>query len=272
MKAFLSAAMAGFLALQSPAMAETARVNGVDLHYQIKGAGEPLLLLHGFGSCGAEWERTADEFAKHYRVFVIDMRGHGQSTNPSGSFTHRQSAEDLRALMDSLAIKQARAVGFSSGGMTLLHLAVEYPDRLRALVVISATTHFPEQAREILQSASVETLPPPVLAQYQRCAAHGAGQIAELVAQFRSFGFSKTDMNLTATDLARIKAPTLIVHGDRDPFFPVAIPVAMADAIPHAALWIVPFGDHSPTAGADEDVFFRTVSAFLANPAVAPQE
>ena len=226
--------------LSSPVSAETARVNGIDLHYRVTGAGEPLVLLHGFGSCAAEWASTADALAKSYRIIAIDLRGHGQSTNPSGRFTHRQSAEDVRALLDRLGIKQARAAGFSSGGMTLLHLAVKYPDRLTKMVVVSATTSFPEPTRSILRGATVETMPPPVLDQYERCATRGKPQIAELVAQFRAFGDMRDDMNLTARDLARIKASTLIVHGDSDMFFPVEIPVAMHAAIAGSALWIIP--------------------------------
>jgi pimeloyl-ACP methyl ester carboxylesterase len=71
-------------------------------------------------------------------------------------------------------------------------------------------------------------------------------------------------MNFKAPDLAKIKAETLIVHGDRDDFFPVSIPVEMYGAIPRSQLWIVPGGDHSPTAGAPGPVFIQTVASFLA--------
>lgn len=250
--------------LNAPAAAETVRVNGIDLHYEVSGAGEPLLLLHGFGSCAAEWRAVTAEFAKRYRVIAVDQRGHGQSTNPSGRFTHRQSAEDIRALMDSLGTRKARAFGFSSGGMTLLQLAVKYPDRLSKLVIVSATTHFPDEARSILRGASLETMPPPVREQYQRCAARGEPQMRELVAQFASFADSRDDMNLTASDLGRIKASTLIVHGDRDEFFPVGIPVAMYAGIAGSELWIVPGGGHSPPESADEAFFLKTVGSFLA--------
>jgi pimeloyl-ACP methyl ester carboxylesterase len=70
-------------------------------------------------------------------------------------------------------------------------------------------------------------------------------------------------MNFKRADLAKIKAETLIVHGDRDDFFPVSIPAEMYGAIPKAQLWIVPGGDHSPTAGASEAAFLETVRKFL---------
>jgi pimeloyl-ACP methyl ester carboxylesterase len=266
MNRILIASVAAALAFHAPAQAESVQVNGIELHYTSQGTGEPLLLLHGFGGCGANWTRETQEFAKRYRVISVDMRGHGHSTNPSGKFSHPQSAEDIRALMDHLNIKQARAVGFSSGGMTLLRLATKYPDRLSKMVVVGATMDFPEQARVIIRGASMETVPPPVLDLFRSCATRGDAQVGELLAQFRAFGDSTDDMNLTAADLARVKASTLIVHGDRDDFFPVAIPVTMYAAIPKAALWIVPGGDHSPGGGADLEEFVETVGEFLAKP------
>ena len=164
--------------------------------------------------------------------------------------------------MDALGIRQASAIGYSSGGMTLLHLATRYPDRLSKLVVVGATTHFGDQARRIMSAVAAGNLPPPVRAQFERCAVRG--QANELIRQFGAFKDSHTDMNFQPGDLARIKASTLIVHGDRDDFFPVSIPVEMYGAIPTSQLWIVPNGDHSPTAGAPNSHFVETVKGFLA--------
>jgi pimeloyl-ACP methyl ester carboxylesterase len=267
-KFFPASALAAALSLQapSPALADSVKVNGIELHYTSQGTGEPLLMLHGFGLCGAMWTPAARELARRYRVISVDMRGHGKSTNPSGKFSHPQSAEDIRAMMDSLGIEQARAIGFSSGGMTLLRLATKYPDRLSKMVLVGATTHFPEQARSMVRGITMDRLPPPELAGFRSCATRGDAQVRELVGQFGAFADTTDDMNLTPADLARVKAATLIVHGDRDEFFPVSIPVAMYGAIPKAALWIVPGGDHSPNAGADPEEFVETVAEFLEKP------
>jgi pimeloyl-ACP methyl ester carboxylesterase len=247
-----------------PARSESIAANGVELHYSIKGSGEPVLLVHGFGACASDWSLLADELAKKYRVISIDMRGHGFSTNPSGRFSHRQSAEDIRSLIESLGLQGTRAIGFSSGGMSLLHVAIKYPPLLSKMVVVSATTHFPEGARRIMRGVSFEKLPSPVREQFVRCAVRGEDQARRLVAQFHAFSDSFDDMNLTAADLANIQAKTLIVHGDRDEFFPISIPVGMYQAIPSAQLWIIPDGDHSPMAGASKDAFTHQVTAFLA--------
>lgn len=247
-----------------PVVAETLAVNGISLHYTVQGTGEPLLLLHGFGSCAADWGSMAAGLSTTYKVISIDARGHGQSTNPRGKFSHAQSAEDVRALMDTLGIKHARALGFSSGGITLLHLATQHPDRLSQMVVVGATNYFPPAARAILQSATMNDLPPEVLDEYRQCASRGEVQVRSLVDQFRALGFSKNDTDIKAAELARITARTLIVHGDRDMFFPVDIPVGLYQSIGKSALWIVPNGGHSPTAGAKETVFLESVRTFLA--------
>ena len=265
MRICLTIAAAIGLLLTRPAAAEMVRTNGVELEYEVRGSGEPLLLLHGFGNCiEGTWGPLIPELAKSHRVIAVNLRGHGASTNPSNHYTHAQSAEDVRGLLDQLKIEKARAIGFSSGGMTLLHLATRHPERVSKMVVVGATSHFGEQARAIMSAVATEGLPPPVQAMFEQCATRGDAQVRELVRQFGAFKDSRDDMNFTASDLAKIKAATLIVHGDRDEFFPVAIPVDMYRAIPGSQLWIVPGGSHEPTAGASEAAFLETVGKFLA--------
>ena len=260
----IALALLAFTLTAKVASAETLRTNGVELEYHVSGSGEPLLLIHGFGSCiDHSWGSIAPELAKSYRVIAVNQRGHGHSTNPSGKFTHAQSAEDIRALLDTLNVKNVRAIGYSSGGMTLLHLATRYPDRVSKLVLVGATSHFGEQARRIMRSVASEGLPAPVREQFLKCAARGPAQADELARQFGAFKDSHTDVNFKASDLAKITAETLVVHGDRDEFFPVSIPVEMYRAIPRSQLWIVPGGDHSPTAGAPPAAFVSTVGSFL---------
>jgi len=262
-----SIASAGAAQAPRTAPGKIAKLNGIDLHYEERGSGEPLLLLHGFGMCGpADWGSIADELAKNYRVILPDLRGHGWSTNPSGKFTMRQSAEDIRALLDRLGLSQVRAMGISAGGMTLLHLATKYPDRISAMAVIGATSYFPEQARRVIGGEAAAPLPKEVLQMFNQCASRGDPQVRDLMGQFLAFKDSHEDMNLTPPYLATIKARTLIVHGDRDEFFPVAIPVEMYNAIPGSQLWIVPKGDHVPIYDARTPEFLRIARQFLAAP------
>lgn len=241
---------------------KTVAVNGMEMYYETSGEGEPLLLLHGFNGSGRAWSRFVPEFAKHYQVIVPDLRGHGRSTNPAKKFTHRQAALDVFALLDELGIREIRAMGSSTGGMTLIHMATQQPERVEAMVLIGATIYFPEQAREIMRRATAESLTPEMYERRRQVHKHGDEQIRMLQQQFHDFRNSYDDMNFTGPYLSTITARTLIIHGDRDQFFPVEIPLQMYNSIPNSFLWIVPRGGHGPIG--DPDVpFVPTALKFL---------
>jgi len=243
---------------------ETVSTNGVSLAYRVLGEGDPLVLLHGFYGTGADWSAVAPELAATYQLIIPDLRGHGRSTNPTGRFTHRESARDIYALLDHLGIDRVNAVGFSSGGMTLLHMATAQPDRLEAMVLIGATSYFTDQSRELMLGSAPDGVSPGRLE--AMAARHGGVEKAQaLFQQFYDFRGSYDDMNFTPPLLATIGARTLIVHGDRDPFFPVQIPVEAFRAIPDSYLWIVPNGGHVPfpSAEADRQHFVATMLGFL---------
>ena len=246
---------------------QTVSVNGIEMHVETHGNGEPLVLLHGFLGSGSTWATILgdlDRLGRDYRLIIPDMRGHGGSTNPAGEFTMRQSALDVFALLDELGIERFKAIGMSGGGMTLLHMATRQPDRVERLVLVSATTHFPAQARLIMTGMTEDTRPDDEWAMMRRLHRRGDDQIRALWRMGRALADSYDDMSFTAPSLARISAPTLIMHGDRDPFFPVRIAMEMYQAIPNAWLWVVPNGGHlSIVAEHLTEAFVETASAFL---------
>jgi pimeloyl-ACP methyl ester carboxylesterase len=247
--ALLLLALAAPVRGQAATRARMIAVPGAGMHVREQGRGDPLLLLHGFGGCATDWDPFVARLAERHRVILVDLRGHGRSTNPGRTFTMRQSAADVLAVMDSLGLRRVRAMGISAGAMTLLHVATRYPDRVQALVLVGGTTALGDQARAIVSDATREALPPEVLAEFAACATRGAAQVDELLAQFRALAGMRDDPNFSPADLARITAPTLVVHGDRDVFFPVEIAVGMYRHIPKAELWVVPNGDHVPIYG-----------------------
>ncbi len=254
----LALSAAAYAQPASDAPGKTVAVDGIKMYYETSGQGEPLVLLHAFGGSGQTWSRMVPEFAKRYQVIVPDLRGHGRSTNPSGKFTHRQSALDVLALMNALGIKQVKAMGISTGGMTLIHMATQQPSRVEAMVLIGATIYFPEQAREIMRKATVESLTPEMYERRRQTHKHSDEQIRALQQQFHDFRNSYDDMNFTGPYLTTITARTLIVHGDRDQFFPVEIPQQMYHSTPKSFLWIIPRGGHVPIF--DPDVPFVSTS------------
>ena len=177
-------------------------------------------------------------------------------------FTHRQSALDVFALLDRLDVNHFTSMGISTGGMTLIHMATMQPERVEAMVLIGATSFFPESARKILRET---TLNPPEKQweQMRKRHKHGDEQIRTLITQFRDFKDSYDDMNFTRPYLSTIRARTLIVHGDRDRFFPIGIPTEMYLAIPRSYLWIIPNGGHVPIFGDMAKRFVETSARFL---------
>ena len=246
---------------------QTVSVHDIELRYQLVGEGEPLLLLHGFFGSGDTWSPILgglEQSSQSYQLIIPDLRGHDGSTNPSGEFTMCQSALDIIALLDHLGIERVKAIGMSGGGMTLLHLATQQPDRVEALVLISATTHFPEQARTLTRSTTEEAQTEDSWDMMRTLHRRGDEQIRALWRVARGFADNHDDMAFTPDALSGVAAPTLVVHGDRDPFFPLEIALSMHAAIPTSWLWVVPNGGHlNLVAEGLSDQFVATASTFL---------
>ena len=248
-----------------PPHGSLAHVNGTEIYYETHGQGDPLVLLHGFFGSTLVWERYLADLSARYRVIAVDLRGHGRSTNPTGQFTHRQAALDVFALMDHLQIDRFKAMGTSTGAMTLIHMATQQPERVEAMVLLNGTIYFLEQTRAILRRHTVDS-PEIDWGRLRERHKHGDDQIRALINQFNRFKDSYDDMNFTPPYLSTITARTLIVHGDRDPFFPISIPVEMYGAIPDSYLWVVPNWGHGAPHGHSDSffsLFLETAHAFL---------
>jgi len=225
---------------------QTIPLNGIEMYCETRGEGEPLILLHGGGGIGANWDLIFSEQPAGYRLIVPDLRGHGQSTNPSPGFTFRQSALDVFALLDVLGIERCKAIGLSLGAKTLLHMATQQPSRIEAMVLVSAAPYFPEQARAIMRQFSSEDRSEAEWQQMRQWHKHGDDQIRALWRMGNAFKDNYSDMNFTPPYLATISAHTLIVHGDRDPLYPVNLAMEMYEAI------LAPIYGSFPTAGMDQ--------------------
>ena len=248
----------------------TVSLNGFDMYYEDRGEGRPLLLLHGGLGIGADWRYVFPTDPEDYRVIVPDLRGHGRSTNPSGAFTFRQCAADVLALLDRLGATNVRAVGMSLGAKTLLHVATARPEMLSAMVLVSAAPYFPPSLRTAaarFTEDAFEQLPEPERRELQSRHRHGDQQLRSLYAMTRGFATSYDDLAFTPPQLGAITARTLIVHGDRDPLYPVELALEMYRAIPRSALWIVPYGGHGPVFGPYAESFRATALAHLAKDA-----
>jgi pimeloyl-ACP methyl ester carboxylesterase len=192
-------------------------VNGLKTYYEVHGEGEPLLLMHG-GFCTVEtFARQTPEFAKRYRVYVPERRGHGRTADVEGPITYEAMAEDTAGFMKALEIESAHLVGYSDGGNTALVLAHKRPELVRKLVCIGANFHYNGMAPEavqVMEHATPESFYPWLINRYKEVSPDGPEHLPEVFAKIMRMW--REEPALTADDLARIQAPTLVLVGDRD--------------------------------------------------------
>ncbi|MFN8492563.1 MAG: alpha/beta hydrolase [Caldilineaceae bacterium] len=213
-----------------------AEVNGTKLYYEMKGAGEPVVLIHGFSLDNRMWDDQFEHLSANYKVIRYDGRGHGQSAPITGPF---KPEEDLRALLDFLKIDQVHIVGHSLGGAVAAYFALTYPQRVKSLVFVDLLVPDAPAPSELLprlggymdaaHSAGLETglkqwLADPLFASANAIPAiHD--RLTDIVLKGQTaLGQGAAFINLQniALDapvykrLAEISAPTLVILGEKD--------------------------------------------------------
>lgn len=245
-------------------MTEYAPINGFRMHYELFGdEGQPLLWLSGWTGTGTDWKFAFRDVPRGFHIIGPDLRGNGASSGFEGVHSFQQSARDVFALLDHLGVSRVKAIGLSGGGIALLHMAIQQPERIEAMVVISAPPNFPEQARAIQRAFSFESLPAHEQAMMRARCPGGEKQIAWLIEQTHLMADSIADVHFTPAPLQTIQARTLIVFGDSDPLYSLELAEELQAGIPKSRCWIVPNGGHGPIFGPHALQFEKEVTAFL---------
>jgi pimeloyl-ACP methyl ester carboxylesterase len=120
------------------------KVNGVELYYEISGAGPYLVLIEGLGVATWIWEKQTPELSKHFTILAYDNRGAGKSEKPAGPYSISMMADDLAGLLDSLKISKAHVLGISMGGFIAQDFALRYPAKVDRLILVATSAGGPD--------------------------------------------------------------------------------------------------------------------------------
>ena len=268
-----------------------AKVNGIELAYEVYGDGPPLVLAHGYIASKEMWDHQIGPFSEKYRVVVYDMRGHGESEAPSEDdpgYTMAALVEDQRALMDHLGIERAYAGGLSMGGSIAMRFALKYPRMVRALVlcdtaaghdgagelmrqqweanhdvvaafvrnqgVFQAMRNLYAQRAQAMGISRPDQVPAPILQHLERLQ-----QVSP--DGFLGAGRALRDQQSVLERLSEVAAPTLILVGDQD--FLLVGSKAMKERMPNARFTLIQGSGHGTCLWQPEK-FTAAVLDFLA--------
>ncbi len=256
--------------------------NGIRLHYEESGDGDPLLLISGLAGGRAMWQPVLPSFIDDYRTISYDPRGIGDSDKPPGPYTIDQMADDAAGLLRQTGHAPAYCVGLSMGGCVLQALAYRHPDVVRKAVLVSTFASYTKvqeawlTAGLALRRAGVDPFVQAIAgmpwvytgrvmsihAKAQRWAelATGDGSGAPLLASFEAHAEATRTFDSRAY-LDKITVPTLVLIGAEDILTPVHQSAEMAGLIPNAQLSVLPRGSHNMVVEYQDDVA-REIRAF----------
>jgi 3-oxoadipate enol-lactonase len=210
------------------------KVNGIDLWYERSGQGYAVIFLHAFAVTGAMWFPQISFLSKAgYQVICVDLRGHGLSSAPPGPYTVRQLATDVHFLIERLGLNKVCVVGLSTGGRVATRLALDYPEDIAELVLVSTKSEpaleIQTELRELAQVAMggdvFDAVKQFYEAHYQRLAEAAPQLVLDLLdgwrdkpgSGFASVAVAIVEMESATTRISEIQVPTLTVAGALDP-------------------------------------------------------
>ena len=246
----------------------SAHVNGVNIYYEISGSGEPLVLIAGIGYDRWYWQRMLPGLSRQFQVIAFDNRGIGQSDKPPGPYNAQLLANDTAGLLDALEIPQAQVFGHSMGGFVAQALALDYPQRLKKLILAATNfggpNHIPVSAEVLTILSDVSGDPverfrrslrvsvasgfeenhPDMIAEWIAYRlANPLDPVANLAQMGVGLGLYSEEACFEKR-LPVVRAPTLILFGDQDRVVPTANAGLLARQIPDSRVQFLPHAGH----------------------------
>jgi pimeloyl-ACP methyl ester carboxylesterase len=264
--------------------------NGETLAYIDRGehSGPAVVLIHGYTDNARDWVPMLPYMLKRYRLILVDIRGHGQSSKPECCYTRLDFAYDIKLLMDALGVQKADIVGHSLGSIIAQTFAEYWPERTAHVVLISSTGGSPpgrpKKPPQFDFAAEIRKLKEPIEAdspfmiawwdsptpvdpdfiRRQRKDAAGIPLRVWLAVLDQALPANNVFGDLQST-LPRLKAPTLLIWGSKDPIMEEDVRQSLRDALPNAKVKVFDGLGHNPF-WEDPQGVAEVINAFLNTP------
>jgi len=233
-----------------------ALVNGVELHYDRLGRGEPLVLIHGLGERKEGW-KFQHSFAEHFDLIIPDLRGFGKSKCPEGEeITINAFARDVIALLDQLGIKEAHICGLSMGGIISQEIYKIAPEKVKSFILASSVSYVPKWLEKVMlllndkryQNMTLEQyIPKATLSCLHDHSEETVQKVTPLWSQHLD-GFYHAWRACLQIDyretLKEISVPTLVIACQKDKILPTYCQKQMHKLIPNARLHMIKKAGH----------------------------
>jgi pimeloyl-ACP methyl ester carboxylesterase len=251
---------------------------GARIYWDEQGRGEPVLLIMGLGYPSNLWHRTRPALNERYRTIALDNRGSGQSEAPSGPYPIALMAADAAAALDAAGLERAHIFGLSMGGMIAQEFALQYPWRVRSLILGCTSPGGPHAVRaekHVTEILMARNLTPEEAAKAMLPYVYDAGTPSERIEEdlsIRRKWFPRPEAYMAQLQgilaweaysrLEKIAAPTLVIHGRSDQLVPAGNGELIATRIPGAELVMLPHASHIFTTDQPE-ASLKAILGFL---------
>ena len=252
---------------------------GAKIFWNEEGEGDPLLLIMGLGYPSAAWYRTRPNLSRKFRTIAFDNRGVGQSDMPPGPYPIPVMAGDAAAVLDAAGVDSAHVFGISMGGMIAQEFALQYPDRVRSLILGCTAAGGPHAVRAEREASNMVmargTMTPEEAAQAAIPFIYDPGTPRNLIDEDlairrpwfpRQEAYNAQLQGILVWEsysrLAKITVPTLVIHGESDRLVPAGNGKLIAENIPGARLVMLRQASHIFTTD-QPDTAQRAILEFL---------
>ena len=254
-------------------------INGITINYELEGEGKTIVFVHGLSDSLAYWKVLSETLKNDYQTLIYDLRGHGESSDDDGNTTIDLYQEDLYQLLKALNIENAVFVGLSLGGNVILDLAVNHPEMVKGLIVMSSFPEHDEKLKKIfddfdnaIDEGFVEffdtilpyTLTEDLLEEHKELlesVKHEAAKTANLEGIKKGinagYGFNLTDR------LDEINVPTIVIAGGEDNLTSLDIQRKISDNIKDSELIILEKTKHNILIGRNIEKVLNIINDFM---------